>query len=160
MEKLKPVEEAKALLLIAKDWSILKWLSEKKRVRRIADTGTAALDDAERKIKSTWSELLRTAYAELATPSDDDDPFSAAERQFVQQQAKSDIPENIRATARRVKAADQEAYDARMRAERTFDGAERSLSASMARRGAEEAILAYDLRYKALEEAEKAQKLA
>ncbi len=154
MEKLVAVEEAKALLSVAKDWSILKWLAEKKRVRRVADEGTAALDQAEQKVKATWSEALRKAYADLSAPSaDDDDPFAAAEQEFVKQHS-AEIPEHIREAVLRVKEADDVAYRARMTAERTFDDAERHLSASMARKGAEQAIAAYDVRYKAIAEAE------
>jgi len=159
MEKLKPVEEAKALLTVAKDWSILKWLAEKKRVRHVADTGTAALDQAEQKVKITWNEELRNAYAELCAPSAaDDDPFAAAEYEFIKQQTGA-IAEAIKAAARRVKDADDQAYSARMTAEKTFDDAERRLSASLARKGAEQAIDAYELRYRAIEEAEAAQRL-
>jgi len=159
MEKLAQVEEAKALLTVAKAWSILKWLAEKKRVRHVADTGTAALDQAEQKVKSTWSEALKNAYAELCAPSGaDDDPFAAAEYEFIKQQTGA-ISEAIKATARRVKDADDVAYRARMTAERTFDDAERRLSASLARKGAEQAIAAYDLRYRAIEEAEAAQRM-
>jgi hypothetical protein len=155
MQKLQAVEEAKTLLAGAMDWSILRWLAEKKRVRTIADKGTAALDEEERRVKSTWSEELRNAYAEL-TPPPDDDPYAAAEFEFLRQQAAT-LSEEIRTIARRVKDADDIATEARLRAERTFDEAERKLSASLARRGAEEAIAAYDVRYKAIEEAEAAQ---
>jgi hypothetical protein len=159
MEKLAPVEEAKELLSVAKHWPILKWLAEKKRVRNVADTGTAALDQAEQKVKGTWSETLKIAYAELCAPSEaDDDPFAAAELQFVKQHTGT-IDEVIKAAARRVKDADDKAYRARMTAERTFDDAERRLSAGLARKGAEQAIEAYDLRYRAIEEAEAAQRL-
>jgi len=153
MEKLIAVEEAKALLTIAKDWSILQWLAEKRKVRTIADKGTAALNAAERQVKSGWSEDLRNAYAELSVPPEDsDDPFAAAEYEFIKQQAGA-IPEAIRAAAQRVKEADDIATRARMNAEKTFDDAERRLSASMARRGAEEAIEAYALHYKAIDAA-------
>jgi hypothetical protein len=154
MEKLVAVEEAKALLSVAKDWSILKWLAEKKRVRRVADLGTAALDQAEQKVKAAWSESLRKAYADMSAASaEDDDPFAAAEQEFAKQHA-SEIPEHVRVAILRVKEADDIAYQARMTAERTFDDAERHLSASMARKGAEQAIAAYDVRYKAIAEAE------
>jgi hypothetical protein len=160
MDKIAEVEEARALMTEGKEWSIWRWLSEKRRVRGVADKGTAALDAMESKVKATWSEALKSAYAELTTPSgDDDDPFAAAEQQFMQHQAR-DIPESLRLAARRVKQADDEAYRARMAAEETFDRAERRLSASLARRGAEEAIKAYDLRYAAIAEAEAAQRAA
>ena len=153
MEKLAAVEEARALFTVAKDWSILKWLTEKKRVRKMADTGTAALDEKEREVKSGWPEELRTAYAAVAPPSDDaDDPYAAAEYEFMKQQAEG-IPESLKEVARRVCEADRIATDARNKAERTFDEAERKMSASIARRGAEEAMEAYDVRYKAIEAA-------
>jgi hypothetical protein len=154
MQKLDSVEEAKALLASAMDWSILRWLAEKRRVRGIADRGTAALDAEERRIKETWPEELTNAYAALCPPADDD-PYAAAEHEFVMQQA-AGISEAIRAVAARVKAADDIARRARMTAEQTFDDAERRMSAALARRGAELAIEAYDVRYKALEEAEAA----
>lgn len=156
MEKLAAVEEAKALMTVAKDWPIFKWLTEKRRVRAIADKGTAALDEMDRRIKSSWPADLRNAYAMLVPPPADlDDPFAASEYEFLKQQADG-IPPAIRQIAQRVKEADDIAYKARMSAERTFDDAERRLSASLARRGAEEAIQAYDLRYRALEAAEAA----
>lgn len=156
MQKLPAVEEAKTLLTVAKDWSILKWLTEKKRVRTVADRGTAALDDMDRLVKSGWPEDLRSAYAALTVPDlTDDDPYAAAEYEFSKQQAQA-IPESVKQVAQRVKTADDIAYRARMKAEDTFDEAERRMSASMARQGAEQALEAYDLRYDAIAEAEKA----
>jgi hypothetical protein len=156
MDRLPAVEEARALFTIARDWSIVKWLAEKRRVREIADRGTAALDELEKQVKSTWSDDLRNAYADCADPSDSgDDPFAAAEREFATGQSLS-IGAGIRTAARRVRDADDVAYAARMAAERTFDQAEWRLSAGLARRGADEAIRAYDLRYKAIAEAEAA----
>jgi hypothetical protein len=154
MAKIDTVEHAKATLANAVDWSILRWLAEKRRVREIADDGTAALDAEERRIKATWPEDLTNAYAALCPPADGDD-FAAAEHEFVLQQAEH-LPQPLKDLARRVKEADDEAFRARMAAEQMFDDAERRMSASMARRGAELAIEAYDLRYKALAEAEAA----
>jgi hypothetical protein len=158
MQKLAAVEEAKALLNEAKDWSILKWLTEKRRVRTIADKGTAALDSLDRQVKSSWTADLRSAYAALAAPasnSDGDDPFAASEHEFVKQQAEK-LPAALKATAQRIRQVDDIADQARLTAERTFDEAERRMSASVARRGVEEAIEAYDLRYKAIAEAQAA----
>ena len=154
MDRLKAVEDAKALLEQGKEWSIVKWLTEKRHVRRVADEGTAALDRAERDVKSTWTEDLRNAYAALTAPSLDDDPFAAAEWEFAQQQAQN-LPPEIVEVARRVKAADDIATQARLTAEKTFDEAERRLSARLARLGAEQAIEAYEIRYKAIETAER-----
>jgi hypothetical protein len=154
MRTLKEVEEARALFTEAREWSILRWLTEKRRVRTTADRGTAALDDMERSVKGEWSDELRDAYAALVPPSDED-PFAAAEFEFMRQQADG-LPEAIKEAARRVKEADDIATEARLATERTFDEAERHLSATLARRGADEAIRAYDLRYKAIGEAEAA----
>lgn len=155
MDKLKAVEDAKALMEQGKEWSIVKWLAEKRHARRVADEGTAALDRAEREVKSTWSEALRNAYASLTPPSLEDDPFAAAEWEFTKQQAEG-LPEEIVEIARRVKEADDISTQARLRAEKTFDEAERKLSARLSRLGAEQAIEAYELRYKAIEAAEAA----
>jgi hypothetical protein len=154
MEKIGSVEEAKALMASGMDWSILRWLAEKRRVRGVADRGTAALDAEERRIKSEWPEELANAYAALCPPSDDD-PYAAAEHEFVLQQAQN-VPADIQAAARRVKEADDLATQARLAAEKMFDDAERRMSGAMARRGAELAIEAYDVRYTALAEAEAA----
>jgi hypothetical protein len=157
METLPEVEQAKKLMSEAKEWSIWRWLSEKSRVREMADKGTAAQDRKEKEVKARWSEELKNAYAELTVaPGDDDDPFAAAEHEFLKQGAQA-LPEHIRAAAQRVKEADDAAQRARITAEETFDRAERRLSAGIARQGAEEAIAAYDLRYAAIREAEAAQ---
>jgi hypothetical protein len=154
MKTIDSVEAAKAFMASAIDWSILHWLAEKRKVRQIADRGTAALDEEERRIKSTWPEDLTNAYAALCPPSDDD-PYAAAEYEFAKQQADS-LPDAIRERARRVREADDEATRARLAAEQAFDDAERRMSTALARRGAELAIEAYDIRYKALAEAEAA----
>lgn len=156
MEELIEVKEATALMTEGQSWSILRWLAEKRRVRTVADKGTAALDELERNVKATWNEELQQAYAELTVPdSEEDDPFAAAEHQFIAQQARA-IPEHVKAAARRTKQADDEAYRARMKAEATFDLAERRLSTALAKQGAREAIEAYGLRYRAIHEAEEA----
>jgi hypothetical protein len=156
MRKLAEVEQATALLAVAKDWSIIRWLAEKRRVRAIADKGTAALDEAERQVKASWSEELHGAYLALTPASSDgDDPFADSEREYLRQQAEV-LPEHIKAIAQSVIVADEAATRARLTAESTFDEAERRLSAGLARRGAEEAIEAYRLRYLAIDAAEAA----
>jgi hypothetical protein len=154
MEKLVAVEEARELFSRAREWSVVRWLAEKRRVRGIADRAVAAFDEAERHVKSGWSEDLKNAYAEL-TPPADDDPFAVSEWEFIRQQANG-IPESVKALAKRVKQFDDIAYEARMKAERTFEEAERKLSASLSRRGADEAIQSYEVRYQAIEAAEAA----
>ena len=51
MQKLTPVEDAKTLLHEAKDWSVWRWLTEKRRLRTTADAAWEALEDCERKVK-------------------------------------------------------------------------------------------------------------
>ena len=156
MEKLAAVEEARALFTDGQEWSVVRWLAEKKRARETADRATAALDAFENEIKAKWSEELKNAYAELMVPAeDDDDPFAAAEQEFLKQHAQA-ISEKIRELARRVKEADDEAFRVRMAAEETFAQAERWLSVALSKRGAQEAIRAYDLYYKAIAEAKAA----
>jgi len=136
MHKLAEVEEAKTLMTEAKDWSVWHWLTEKRRVRAAADAATAALDKAEKKVKATWPDELRKLYRKMGArvPVDGVDPLHHA--------------------VAGVKKADEEAYDARMKAEATFDEAERRLSASMAREGAQQAIDAYCLHEHAIRKAE------
>ncbi len=154
MHQLRAVEEAKAVLTEGQGWSIWRWLAEKRRVRAMADRGTAALDELERQVKSTWSDELKNAYAMLSAPLDDD-PFAAAEIEFAAQESHG-IAEPIRSAARRTKEADDAAYRARMTAEATFERAESRLSTALAKQGAREAIEAYALRYRAIAEAEAA----
>jgi len=159
MQKLIAVEEARKLLNIGKEWSIWRWLFEKKRVRTVADAGTAALDELEKKVKAGWSDALKKAYREVETQARagrNSKANQAYER--AKEDAKS-IDPAIKHAARRVKEADDIAYDARMDAEATFDEAEKRLSGSMARAGAQKAIEAYDLREKAIRRAEAAMRV-
>jgi hypothetical protein len=55
--------------------------------------------------------------------------------------------------AKKIKKADEEAYGARMKAEETFDNAERQLSTSLAREGCRQAIYSWDLYEKAIHNA-------
>lgn len=156
MTKLTEVENARALFIEGKDWSVMRWLTEKRRVREAADRATAALDACEQLIKTKWSEDLKKAFASLTIPAtQDDDPFSAAEQEYLNRNS-APIPAHLLEIAKKVKDADDEAYRVRMKAEESFAQAERRLSLSLTKRGAEEAILSYDLSYKAISEAEAA----
>jgi hypothetical protein len=157
MQKLVLVEEAKTLLNEGKRWGVWKWLTEKRRVRETADRGTAALDDLEKKVKSTWSDDLKKAYAELAAEAALEDSGAAARRKYEKARKEAEnVDPKVKLAAARVKEADDEACRARMDAERMFDEAERRLSAGMAREAAQVAIDAYDLREKAIRKAEAA----
>ena len=65
MRKLTEVEDAKALMTEAMSWSVVKWLAEKKRVRKTADLANACLDRLDQEIKARWSDELKAAYREL-----------------------------------------------------------------------------------------------
>ncbi len=142
MRKLAAVEEAKELFNEAKDWGVWRWLLEKKRVRAAADVANAALDEADASVKAGWSEELKRAYREL-------EPGRRGKRQL-------EVNPEIQRLATQVKEADERAYEAHLDAERMFDEAERRLSASMAREGAERAIESWVLHEKAIRKAEAA----
>ncbi len=149
MEKIPEVEAAKTLMTEAVSWSVMKWLREKKRVRKTADQANAALDKSNRAVKDRWPNSLSVAYQSLvsrgavaatvpsqpAPPSPTIDPQSSL-------------------SAKKVKEADDAAYRARMDAEETFDKAERQLSTSLAREGCRRAIQSWELHEKAIRKAE------
>ena len=156
MQKLIPVEEARALMNVAaKDWGVWRWLMEKKRVRVTADRAVDALAELEAKVKASWSDDLKKAYRELEAEAalDGGDPKAKRAYQKAKEEAKHVDPQ-VKLAVQRVKDADDEAYDARMDAEDTFDEAERRLSTDMAREGARKAIESWDLREKAIRKAE------
>ncbi len=130
MGKLVEVDEAKALMTEAAEWSVMKWLREKKRVRRMADRANEALDQLIVQLQKSWSAELSAAYQASANGA------SAA-------------PE-VRAAAAQLRRAHDDARRARAVAEQTFDEAERQLSAAMAREGCRKAISSWELHEKAI----------
>jgi hypothetical protein len=158
MQKLPPAEEAKALFHVAKDWSVWRWLTEKKRVRAAADRANEALDALDRQIKDSWREPLKAAYRELeAEEAFENDPQTKADFEAAKETAK-DVDPAVKATARRLREADNEAYNARMDAEDIFDEADRRLSSSLARKGAHRAIESWELKESAIRMSESAGK--
>ena len=154
MQKLIPVEEAKVLMNEAKDWGVWRWLREKKRVREAADKAVDALGDLEKKVKASWSDDLKKAYRELeAQAAFESNPRAKRQYEKAREEARN-VDSEIKLAVRRVKEADDQASNARMDAEQTFDEAERRMSASMARQGAEKAIDSWELREKAIRKAE------
>ena len=133
MHKLTPVEDAKALMREAIGWSVWGWLTEKRRLRTTADAAWAALEAEERKVKNGWPDDLKKAYR--GRDGAEADPESQA-------------------SIERMKKADTAWREARDRAEATFDEAERRMSTSMAREGAEQAIQAWELTERAIRRAE------
>lgn len=124
-------------------WSVMKWLREKKRVRKAADEANAALDHLNQVVKESWSKEARAAYQELVGQGQDVD----CKRQPA-------IDSEARLFAKTVKKADEAASRARIDAESTFDEAERQLSTSLAREGCRKAIYSWDLHEKAIDKAE------
>ncbi len=133
MQKLIPVEDAKALMREATDWSVWGWLTEKRRLRTTADAAWEALEETERKVKERWSDDLRKAYR--GKDGNRLDP-------------------EFRLALERMKEADSEWRKARATAEATFDEAERRMSARTAREGAQQAIQAWELTERAIRRAE------
>lgn len=153
MEKLPEVETAKALMNEAMRWSVMKWLREKKKVRKTADQANAALDKLSASVKRDWPDSVRTAYAALL-------PEPASGNGGDRKPTKPLAAKNgeASAVAGKVKQADDEAYRARMLAEDTFDEAERVLSTSLAREGCVKAIQSWELHEKAIRQAEELRK--
>lgn len=132
MKKLPEVETAKALMMDAMSWSVMKWLREKKRVRAMADKANDALDRLNQETKARWPENSRFEYKSLGAGTGHEDD-----------------PSGNNAPLMKVKIADDQAARARADAEETFDEAERQLSTRLAREGCRKAILSWDLHEKA-----------
>jgi hypothetical protein len=146
MLNIKEVETAKELMTLAVNWSVMKWLGEKKRVRKTSDIANDKLDAVDREVKATWSDELKAAYAALPTigmPAEQGLTLPSNSR-------KADIDPEIALLAKALKQADEEAYRAHLLAEDTFERAEKRLSTSMAREGSRQAIISWELKEKAI----------
>jgi len=153
MRKLEAVEEARAIMTQGMEWGVWKWLLEKPKVRKIADRATEALNDAEDKVKATWSDELKKAYNHLVTQNGE---MSKGKRGTKSKENAQPFDSELLAIAQRVLDADEETETMRLDAEDTFDEGERKLSVSMARDGARKALATYDLHEKAIRRAEAA----
>lgn len=152
MKKLPAVEEARAIMTEGMEWGVWKWLTEKKRVRELADRARQALDDSELKIKLTWPEEYKLAYNELVGDQEATRTRKPAKKTKPAPQGKHDA--KIVAAVRAVADADDEAYNAHEDAEDVFAEAERKMSTSGAREGAKMALIAYDKHEEAIRKAE------
>jgi hypothetical protein len=152
MHELEAVENARNLMLEAREWAVWTWLNEKKRLREAADQANEALDKLEEKIKRSWSDELKHAYREL----EEADPNYEQPRHSKKLDQPIEISPEIRALAKKIKHAHDAAYDAHVRAEETFAVAESRLDISMARDGTVLAIESWDLKEQATREAEAA----
>jgi hypothetical protein len=146
MKTLAEVTEATALMNEAVDWSVMKWLTEKKRVRKTADRANDALWAMQKEVKARWNADLRIAYDELGK-EDDGSASKSAKPSDAKALATS---AELRLLARHIKDADDEAWRAHMDAEATFEKAEKILSTSMAREGCRKAIHSWELYAKAI----------
>jgi hypothetical protein len=154
MHKLIAVEEAKALMSEAMDWSVWGWLTEKRKLRVTADRAWEALDQAEEKVRAGWREDLRKAWRELeAEAALEANPRAKRQYEKAREDA-SDVDPEVKLAAKKLKEADAEAYALRMQAEETFDEADRRMSTSMACEGARQAIDAWETREKFLRKME------
>lgn len=157
MRKIAAVEEARVIMNEGLNWGVWKWLMEKRTVREAADRATEALAAANKETKRSWSDELKMAYKEVAAEAALEEGGSAAKRKYEKatEEAK-DVDPKIKAAAKRVKEADDEAQRSTMDAEEMFAEAERWMSTSMAREAAQKALESYDLREKAIRRAEAA----
>jgi hypothetical protein len=121
MPTLTEVEHARALMLEAIDWSVMKWLTEKKRVRKAADKANLTLNTVEQELQSKWGPELKSAYAKSGVAR----------------------PE-IKRLASKIREEHDAANTLRLQAEDTFDGAEKRLSTAMAREGCRQAIAGWE----------------
>jgi hypothetical protein len=143
MEKLPQVVTAKALMTEAMRWSVMKWLREKKRVRQTADQANAALDQLSLSVRKRWPNDLQKAYDALAAKTG----ARNSGKKSQNGSAKVEL-------ALKVKDADDQAFQARMDAEHTFDEADRKLSTALAREGCLKAIRAWELQEQAIQKAQ------
>lgn len=146
MEKLLEVETAKTLMTEAMTWSVMRWLREKKRVRKAADQANAALDRLREETQQRWPAPLRAAYTALL-------PRPSEARRHNGSSLSAGGPD-ITLAVSKMKDSNDEAYRARMDAEETFDKAEKQLSTTLAREGCRKAIYSWDLHEKAIRKAE------
>jgi hypothetical protein len=153
MKKLSAVEDARAIMTLGMEWGVWKWLTEKKRVRAIADMARTALDDQEMKVKLTWSDDLKIAYNQLVSGNGNPKRGRRKNKDTSSAPVKNADPKALEAVLR-VKQADDDAYSAHGDAEDIFAEAERKMSTSMAREGARKALEAYDLHEAAIRKAE------
>jgi hypothetical protein len=148
MEKLPEVETAKALMTEAVTWSVMRWLREKKRVRKTADQANAVLDQLTQSTQELWPDRVRTAYEALVRQNGGGGAVRNQQKPLPVNDPEATL------IAKKIKETDDEARRARMDAEETFDEAERQLSTALAREGCRKAIVSWDLHEKAIRQAE------
>jgi hypothetical protein len=156
MHRLPPVEEARAIMTEAQNWSIWKWLTQKPKVRAIADKATQTLKEAIESAKDSWSDDMNRAYNEVLAEAAVDGSAPSKRKLANAKKDAQDVDPKIKTAARKAREAEHEGYRATMDAEDLFAESERRLSASMARQAAKKALESYDLREAAIRKAEAA----
>ncbi len=159
MQKIPAVEEAKTLFEEAREWSVWRWLMEKRRARAAADSANEALDEAKERAKKSWSEDARLCYRELQAETALDGNAGTRRKLERAREAAAHVGSEIKTAVRRFYDLEQEAWNARMTAEATFDEADRRLSASLAREGTGQAIESWLLHEKVIRKAESVARL-
>lgn len=141
MRKPPEVEEARALMTEAMDWSVFTWLFQKSKVREVSDEANAALDKLNKATKARWSDEIREEYKLLSAKHRGNEPATTNNSE-------------IHTFVRKVKEADDAARRARKDAEDTFAEAERTMNTSLAKEGCRKAIHQWGLDEKAIRRAE------
>jgi hypothetical protein len=150
MKNLPAVKEARAIMTEGMEWGVWKWLTEKKRVREIADQARTALDELEIQVKLKWPNEYKLAYNELVGG----EPKRGRKAKDKKAEAGPKSHPKVVAAVKAVADADDEAYNAHEDAEEVFAEAERKMSTSGARDGARMALVAYDKHEAAIKHAE------
>jgi len=142
MRKLPEVEEAKALMTAAMEWSVFTWLFRKRAVREVADAANAALDKLNKNTKAHWSDEIKSAYKAVSS------------RKGAKTSTPSSVSAEIEHFVKKVKDADDAARRARQDAEDAFAEAERQLNTDFAREGCRKALHQWELDIRAIRCAE------
>ncbi|MFZ0311901.1 MAG: hypothetical protein WAL85_04255 [Candidatus Korobacteraceae bacterium] len=154
MKKLPAVEDARAVMTEGTEWGVWKWLTEKRRVRGLADKARGALDELEMKVKLTWSDDLKIAYNQIVSEDGDTKRPRSKSTKAQKSAGGNGLDPKTLGAAKRIAEADDAAYEAHEDAEEAFAEAERKMSTGMARDAARKALAAYDLHEAAIRKAE------
>jgi hypothetical protein len=136
LRKVTEVDEARALMAEALDWSVFTWLLRKGEVRATADRANAALSRLKRATKSRWSSEIGLAYEEKEPKGG---PYSSAASTL------NDIDPESRILIRKLQEEELASRTARKDAEEMFDEAEKRLSTNLAREGCRKAMRQWEL---------------
>src|SRR5262249_5448756 len=106
MQKLDAVEEAKVLMTEAIEWSVWRWLTEKKKVRVAADAAVDALNALDKKVKAAWSDDLKKAWRELELETSVNGNSRARQKYEQAKEEAKDVAVELKRALRKVMDAD------------------------------------------------------